>query len=31
MNPLVEVHVWRPADWDDLVETLTGRRPVKAA
>lgn len=25
----VEVHLWRPSDWDAIVETLTGRRPVQ--
>jgi VRR-NUC domain len=24
----VEVCVWRPSDWDEIVETLTGRRPA---
>lgn len=22
VQPIVEVHVWRPADWDQIVETL---------
>jgi hypothetical protein len=30
MNPLVEVHVWRPSDWDTIAATLSrsgsGRR-----
>jgi VRR-NUC domain len=29
--PNAEVHVWRPADWDALVETLTGTAPRKVA
>jgi hypothetical protein len=29
--PKVEVYVWRPSDWDELVEVLTGSRPRKAA
>jgi hypothetical protein len=24
--PQVEVFVWRPSDWDELVEILTGTR-----
>jgi hypothetical protein len=27
----VETYVWRPSDWDELVEVLTGRKPVEAA
>jgi hypothetical protein len=27
----VEVRVWRPSDWDEIVETLTGKRPIEAA
>jgi len=29
--PHAEVFVWTPADWDTLVEVLTGTRPRKAA
>jgi hypothetical protein len=29
--PQAEVFVWRPRDWDALVETLTGSSPRKAA
>ncbi len=29
--PHAEVYVWRPDDWDELVETLTGSRPRRAA
>jgi hypothetical protein len=29
--PCAEVFVWRPGDWDSIVETLTGRKPVRAA
>jgi hypothetical protein len=29
--PQVEVYLWRPADWDALVEILTGTAPKKAA
>ena len=29
--PAAEVYVWRPDDWDELVETLTGSRPRKVA
>jgi hypothetical protein len=29
--PEAEVYLWTPADWDSLVETLTGSRPSKAA
>jgi VRR-NUC domain len=25
--PQVETYLWRPKDWDSLVETLTGSRP----
>lgn len=28
---IVQAHVWRPSDWDEIVATLTGRTPVKAA
>lgn len=24
-NPLVEVYIWRPADWDTIAQTLGGR------
>jgi len=27
--PNVEVYLWRPSDWDEIVHTLTGRRPVR--
>ena len=27
----VEHHLWRPSDWDEIVETLTGKRPVNKA
>ena len=26
--PGAEVHLWSPADWDELVEVLTGREPA---
>jgi VRR-NUC domain len=29
--PQVEVRLWRPADWDALVEDLTGTAPRQAA
>lgn len=29
--PQAEVFVWRPSDWDALVETLTGQRPREVA
>jgi hypothetical protein len=29
--PEVEVYVWRPSDWDELVEILTGTAPRRAA
>jgi hypothetical protein len=29
--PQVEVYVWKPSNWDELVETLTGQAPRKAA
>ena len=29
--PQAEVFVWRPSDWDSLVEILTGTAPRKAA
>jgi hypothetical protein len=29
--PQVEVYLWRPDDWNSLVETLTGTRPRNAA
>jgi VRR-NUC domain-containing protein len=29
--PGTEVYLWRPNDWDALVEVLTGSRPRKAA
>ena len=29
--PQVEVFLWRPCDWDALVEALTGLSPRKAA
>lgn len=29
--PGVEVHVWRPSDYDAIVETLTGKKPIEAA
>lgn len=28
MIPGVEAYVWRPSDWNEIVETLTGKRPV---
>jgi len=28
--PKAEVYVWRPSDWDGLVETLTGIEPKAA-
>jgi hypothetical protein len=28
---LVQVYVWRPSDYDEVVEVLTGRRPRKEA
>lgn len=28
---LVQTYVWRPRDYDDITEILTGRRPVKRA
>jgi hypothetical protein len=27
----IEVHVWRPSDWPNVVETLTGKRPREEA
>ncbi len=27
--PGVEAYLWRPSDWDLIVETLTGRKPEK--
>ncbi len=27
----VEVHVWRPSDWSEIAETLTGREPREEA
>jgi hypothetical protein len=27
----VEVFVWRPSDWPEIVETLTGRKPKEVA
>lgn len=29
--PGVQAFVWRPSMWDEIVATLTGHRPVKAA
>jgi hypothetical protein len=29
--PAAEVYLWKPSDWDDLVELLTGSRPRQAA
>jgi hypothetical protein len=29
--PQAEVYLWTPADWDRLVEVLTGESPRKAA
>jgi hypothetical protein len=29
--PSVEVYLWTPADWNSLVETLTGSRPGRKA
>jgi hypothetical protein len=29
--PQVEVYLWRPSDWDTLVERLTGTSPKKSA
>jgi hypothetical protein len=29
--PQVEVYLWTPRDWDELVEVLTGTRPSRAA
>jgi hypothetical protein len=28
--PMAEVYLWTPADWDELVEILTGTRSVAA-
>jgi hypothetical protein len=29
--PGVEVYLWRPSDWDEIVTVLTGRKPVNKA
>jgi hypothetical protein len=29
--PAAETYLWRPSDWDELVEVLTGAAPRKAA
>ncbi|MDQ5821310.1 MAG: VRR-NUC domain-containing protein [Actinomycetota bacterium] len=29
--PGVDSFVWRPSDWDQVVETLTGRKPSRKA
>lgn len=31
IHDVVDVVVWRPSDWDEIVWTLTGRKPINKA